>query len=258
LKNRQGGASLSANKKKTLTELKSSLTFSSRQSLISALHVTSSPGPRIIAEVKRKSPSQGVLYEAADPVHIALSYQKAGAAAVSVLTENDYFGGHLNDLLHVRRQAPSLAILQKDFVVDPYQIYEAHSFGADAILLILSLIGESTAREFHGIATSLGLNVLVEVHNEAELNAAVRIGALIIGVNNRDLKSLSVSLDVSRALAPLIPRGLTCISESGIETPTQISELRKLGYHGFLIGTHLMTKADPGQALANLIGGRQV
>jgi indole-3-glycerol phosphate synthase len=216
------------------------------------------PQPRVIAEVKSKSPSRGVIRTSADgddAISKALDFQKAGAAAISVLTEPEYFAGQIENLSRIREQAPNLALLQKDFIVDIYQIYEALAFGADAVLLILSLLGEAKAREFFQVARSLGLTALVEVHNEEEMKMALRMQAPLIGVNNRDLRSLAVSLDVSRNLAPMIPLGALVISESGIESREQILEFLDLGYRGFLIGTSLMQSPDPAMALSRLIRG---
>jgi indole-3-glycerol phosphate synthase len=207
----------------------------------------------VIAEVKGASPSQGVIKENLDAVETALAYQKAGAAAISVLTEPEYFGGSLENLSRIRLQIPELPLLQKDFILDEYQIYEAFTHGADAILLMLSVLGEKRAKEFQVLAQSLGLAALVEVHTEEEMQMALRMKANLIGVNNRNLQTLKVSLEVSRQLASMIPSETVVVSESGLETREQLLELKNLGYHGFLIGTSLMRTPDPGLALGRLI-----
>lgn len=212
------------------------------------------PSPRIIAEVKGRSPSQGVLKDAFDPVEVALSYGRVGAAAVSVLTEPDHFGGSLDFIPRIRAQAPGLPLLQKDFIVDSYQIFESKHVGADAILLIVALLGEETLQDFLKIAADLGLACLVEVHTADELEIALRSDAKILGINNRDLKSLAVSLDVSRQLIREVPQGPLFVSESGIETHEQIVDLQERGFHAFLIGSHLMRSADPSDALISLLG----
>ncbi len=215
-------------------------------------------GPRVIAEVKRQSPSQGQLKLSADPVEIAQQYCKAGAAAISVLTEEDYFKGSLKDLQKVRLNIPDKPILQKDFIIDPYQIYEAKLLEADAILLIVSLLGLKTTYEYYQMAVNMSLTPLVEVHDENEYHQATQLldianGRLLIGVNNRNLRTLEVSLDVSRKMASKITPDVVVISESGITNKSQILELQSLGFSGFLIGTSLMQNPDPGLALSNLI-----
>lgn len=207
----------------------------------------------IIAEVKGASPSQGVLKANLDAVGTAVAYQDAGATAISVLTEPEYFGGNLENLSRIREQIPNLPLLQKDFILDEFQIYEAMVHGADAILLMLSVLGEARAKEFQQLAQSLGLTALVEVHTEEEMQMALRMKANLIGVNNRNLQTLKVSLDVSRQLAPMIPAEAVVISESGLENKEQILELKNLGYRGFLIGTSLMRSSNPGLTLRELM-----
>lgn len=211
--------------------------------------------PKIIAEIKKSSPSQGDLNLAIMPTVLAGEYHLAGAAAISVLTEPSYFGGSINDLRDIRALYPDLVLLQKDFVIDPYQIYEAKLLGADAVLLIVAMLGEEQTREYKELATSLGLTSLVEVHNLEELNIALKVDAKIIGINNRNLHTLKISLDVSRELAALIPESVIAISESGIEDPGEINELHKLGFQGFLIGSSLMKTSSPGKQLGLLLEG---
>ncbi|MEP7148759.1 MAG: indole-3-glycerol phosphate synthase TrpC [Acidobacteriota bacterium] len=197
----------------------------------------------IIAEFKKASPSKGVIDDAADPAKTARSYETAGARAISVLTEPHYFHGSLNDLREVRR-AVSLPILRKDFIVDEFQIYEAAEAGADAILLIISALGVEELRRFRSLAEDeLGMDALIEVHTEDEMAIAASIDATLIGVNNRDLRSLDVSLDVSRKLVRLAPASALLVSESGITRREEIIELRDLGYSAFLIGETLMRRA---------------
>lgn len=218
----------------------------------------SSPRPRILAEVKTKSPSQGVILEDGDPVAIARDYAHAGAAAISVLTEPHRFGGRIENLMRIRAELPEMPLLMKDFVLDPYQIFEARVTGADAVLLIVSLLGEGETARFMKIASDLGLATLVEVHDERELDFALDAGAKLVGVNNRDLRSLSVSLDVSRRLARRASAagvaGVTLVSESGIESREDILALEPLGFDVFLIGTRLTREGRPGDALASLRG----
>jgi len=210
-------------------------------------------GAHVIAEVKLKSPSEGAIAAGADPVQVALDYERNGAAAVSVLTEPDFFGGSVDSLARIRERA-AVPLLMKDFFIDPYQFAQARAFGADAALLIAALLGDRLSQMLDEAAMQ-GLASLVEVHNEAELERALKLGARLIGVNNRDLKTLSVSLDVSRRLASAA-RGSKAIlvAESGIASKTEIEELAALGFRGFLIGTSFMKTGAPGKALAELLG----
>lgn len=211
------------------------------------------PFPRVLAEVKLASPSAGSLGAGLDPVSLADAYRLNGAAAISVLTEPEYFGGGLGVLDAVRARV-ALPLLMKDFVLDEYQLWQARVHGADGVLLIAALVGEAALRGLIVAAFDLGLTPLAEVHDEAELEAAVRAGATLVGVNNRDLRSLEVDLGVSRRLAAA-PRARTValISESGIRSRREIDELAGLGYRGFLVGTHLVRSGDPGAALASLL-----
>ncbi|MDD5630213.1 MAG: indole-3-glycerol phosphate synthase TrpC [Elusimicrobia bacterium] len=210
-------------------------------------------GPRIIAEVKLRSPSAPDLGQGLDPVDVARSYDRNGAAAISVLTEPEFFGGS-PDILRAVREQVSLPLLMKDFVVDPYQIGQARACGADAVLLIVALWPQGL-EDMLARTARLGLAALVEVHDEPELELALAAGARIIGVNNRDLKTLGVDLQVSRRLAASAQgQGALLIAESGISRRAEIAELSGLGFQGFLMGTALMAGGQPGAALAALLG----
>ncbi|CAN5477749.1 hypothetical protein BH10ACI2_BH10ACI2_16570 [soil metagenome] len=206
----------------------------------------------IIAEIKRASPSKGVINANINVEQVARRYQSGGAAAISVLTENEYFDGEIADL---RRAAKTvdIPILRKDFTVDPYQIYEAAAAGADAILLIVAALSRQQLIEFSRITHDLGMDALVEVHSVDELEIAHEIGATIIGVNNRNLHSLEVSLDVSRELIRVRDGDALLISESGISTREEIDELRGLGFDGFLIGETLMRTANAAETLGGWV-----
>jgi indole-3-glycerol phosphate synthase len=212
----------------------------------------SNDGINIIAEIKRSSPSKGVINDNIDVAETARNYENGGAAAISVLTEEDFFQGSLDDL-RAARNASSLPILRKDFVFDEFQIYEAAEAGADAILLIVAMLDEKVLTELFRLAErELGLDALVEVHTLSELERAARIGAKLIGVNNRDLNSFDVSLDVSRELVKHKPDSILMITESGITSRDEIVELRSLGFDGFLIGETLMRAGDPENELRTL------
>jgi indole-3-glycerol phosphate synthase len=206
----------------------------------------------IIAEFKRASPSKGAINPAADAAETARQYETAGAAATSVLTEEDHFNGSIDDLVKVRA-ATSLPILRKDFIFDEFQIYEAAAAGADAILVIVASLEESQLRELRRVTEEkLGMDALVEVHTREEMETAARVGARLIGVNNRDLRTFDVSLDVSRELIRYAPPGAIVIAESGLRNHEELLELRDLGYSGFLIGESLMASSHPGAALIDL------
>jgi len=210
----------------------------------------------IIAEFKRRSPSKGEIRRNADPAGIVKSYELGGAAAVSVLTEEDYFAGSLDDLRAVRQAVP-LPILRKDFVFDEYQVYESAAAGADALLLIVAALNNETLTRLRIITEDeLGMDALVEVHTAEELGRAVRAGAEVIGVNNRDLSTFEVSLETSVQLAPGAPEGAFLISESGIGSAADIQRLRALGYCGFLIGETLMRADDPEELLAQFASAK--
>jgi len=187
-----------------------------------------------------------------DAVAIAKAYEKAGAAAISVLTEPTFFDGALEHLQAVRR-AVSVPILRKDFIVSEYQLLEARAVGADAVLLIVAALDAATLAALHARALALGLDVLVEVHSQDELSQAVDSGAQIIGVNNRNLRTLDVDVTASEALAAKIPKGIVRVSESGLKSADDLLRLGRLGYDAFLIGERFMIERDPGMGLRNLI-----
>ena len=207
---------------------------------------------RIIAEIKKASPSKGVLREDFDPVKIALGYAKSGASALSVLTDEKFFMGILEYLSAVR-EAVDVPLLRKDFIIDPYQVYESRLYGADALLLIVSALGQDVLMELLDLTHSLGMNAVVEVHDEEELGRALQAGGRIIGINNRDLRTFEVDLGVSARLARMMPVGVIAVAESGISSGADIKRLRAEGVHVFLIGETFMKAADPGSELKNLI-----
>jgi indole-3-glycerol phosphate synthase len=209
-------------------------------------------GINIIAEIKHRSPSKGVIRADFDPVQIARNYTAAGAAAISCLTEEDFFAGSLDYLRAVRR-ATTLPLLRKDFIFDEYQLYEAVHAGADAVLLIAAMLDVTQLNDLLQIATGLGLDVLVEVHNQPELEQALRCDVQLLGINNRDLRTFKTTLDTSLALAAELPRALTLVSESGIRTRADIDCLRAAGFHAFLIGEELMRAEDEAAALRALL-----
>ncbi len=207
---------------------------------------------RIIAEVKKASPSKGLIREDFDPVAIAKDYADHGASALSVLTEERFFQGSLAHLEAIR-QAVGVPLLRKDFMLDSYQLVEAKSYGADAVLFIAALLDSSLLRELREEATALALDSLVEVHTEKELESALKAGSQLIGINNRNLKTFEVSLATTETLAPLLPPGTPAICESGIDSLEQIRCVEKLGIHVFLIGESLMRAPQPGKKLSELL-----
>jgi indole-3-glycerol phosphate synthase len=209
------------------------------------------PTPRVIAEIKRRSPSRGEIRSDFDPVGIAKSYADAGAAALSVLTDERFFGGHLDFLGRVRREV-DLPLLRKDFVVDPYQIDEARVAGADAVLLIVAALDARAVRALRQHAQELRLDALVEVHDEEELAVALDAGSDLVGINNRDLRSFETDLAVTERLAPRIPEGVVVVAESGIFTAQDLSRLTGVGAHACLVGESLMREPDVGKALRRL------
>ena len=209
----------------------------------------------VIAECKRRSPSRGVLMETYDPVAIARRYEQGGAAAVSVLTEPTFFDGALEHLTAVRA-AVAMPVLRKDFVVDEYQLFEARAAGADAALLIVAALNQDVLVRLQRRAWDLGLAALVEVHDEEELTRAIDAGARIIGVNNRNLKTLTVDVDASYRLAARMPKDVVGVSESGLRSRGDLERLSAAGYKAFLIGERFMTDPDPARAIAELIDRR--
>ena len=206
----------------------------------------------VIAEFKKASPSKGVINDSASPAEVARQYERGGACGISVLTEEDFFGGSLSDL-QMAREAVSLPILRKDFILDEFQIYETAAAGADAILLIVAALAVDQLGVFLRLAEDeLGMDALVEVHTREEMATAKEIGATLIGVNNRDLRSFEVSLDISRDLIRSAPDGALLVAESGLKQRDELIELKSLGYSGFLIGETLMQNGDPEKELRNL------
>jgi indole-3-glycerol phosphate synthase len=213
----------------------------------------SRPGVHVIAECKRRSPSKGVLRADYDPVRIARSYEQAGAAAISVLTEPTFFDGELSHLEAVRA-AVEIPLLRKDFTIDRYQLLEARAAGADAILLIVAALDDSSLMTLRREAATLGLDALVEVHDDAELDRAIGAGAELIGVNNRNLRTLHVEVEASERLATRLPAHVVAVAESGLRSRGDIDRLAARGYRAFLVGERLMTAEDPGAALGALTG----
>lgn len=201
------------------------------------------PGISLIAEHKRRSPSAGPIREDLRLEEVVTAYERGGASALSVLTEGPNFGGSLDDLRHARRTT-SLPVLRKDFTVDAYQVHEAFSAGADAILLIVAALGDRELAELHGLASELGLATLVEVHDEPELELALGVGPAIIGINNRDLTTLEVDLSRTFQLRSQIPAGITVVAESGFSQPGELAELARAGVDAVLMGEALMRAAD--------------
>jgi indole-3-glycerol phosphate synthase len=221
-----------------------------RQVLRAAL--SSNQGVNVIAEFKRRSPSKGIIRAEADAARIARSYESAGAAAISVLTEEDFFAGTLGDLRAVR-ETVSLPILRKDFIVDEYQVFESAAAGADALLLIVAALDDERLACLQQLTEAeLGMDALVEVHTQAEMERAVAIGAKLIGVNNRDLRTFKVAIETSLELARFAPTDALLVSESGL-TPQAVGKLKSAGYRGFLVGEALMRAADPAQQLRRFV-----
>jgi indole-3-glycerol phosphate synthase len=222
---------------------------SSRRDFAAALR---SVRPAVISEIKKASPSKGVLVEDFRPAELAASYERGGAVALSVLTDRDFFQGSLDDL-RAARAACRLPVIRKDFTIAEYHVAEAAAAGADAILLIVAILDESQLRDFRELAASFDMASLVEAHDAAEVETAVRSGAQIIGINNRDLRTFQVSLDTSVSLAPGIPAGVTKVSESGIFHAADVRRLMSAGFDAFLVGEHLVKSGDPTRALQELV-----
>jgi len=208
-------------------------------------------GPAVIAEAKKASPSKGVLRPHFDPAAIARSYARAGAACLSVLTDVDFFQGS-DDYLLAARAACDLPVLRKDFVVDPYQVWEARALGADCVLLVAACLDDEQLVRLNDLAIELGMAALIEVHDGAELDRALRIDNPMVGINNRDLRSFEVSLDTTLGLLGRIPDDRLVVTESGILDPADVALLRGHGVHAFLVGEAFMRAPDPGERLAEL------
>lgn len=212
-------------------------------------------GLNIIAELKKASPSRGLLRAEYQPGSIAPELEASGAAALSVLTEEDFFQGSLGDLKEVSK-ATKIPVLRKDFIVDPWQVWESRAANADAFLLIVTILDDDILRELLELGQRLGMEVLVEAHSREEVSRAVAAGAKIIGVNNRDLKTLEVNIETSLELVKLIPEECVAVSESGIRSHADLVRMRRAGFDAFLVGEHLMTAPDAGVGLARLLAER--
>ena len=211
---------------------------------------------RLLAEVKRRSPSAGEIRPGADPAEVARAYERAGAAAVSVLTDRQFFGGGL-DALRAVRAAVSLPLIRKDFVIDPVQVWEARAGGADAILLIARILDDGALRDLHGLAVELGMDVLVEAHDEAEVERSLAAGATLLGVNNRDLDNFTTDLGLCVRLASIVPADVVYVAESGIRTADDVDRLGAAGVDAVLVGESLMRQPDLQAAAAALVGRRK-
>ena len=210
-------------------------------------------GVNVIAELKKASPSRGVIRENYVPAALAAGLERAGAAALSVLTEEEFFFGSLTDLKEAKKVV-QIPILRKDFIIDPWQVWEARAAGADAFLLIVAILTDGALRELLDLGRSLGMEPLVEVHSGEELDRAIAAGARIIGVNNRDLRTFEVRVETSLGLIDAIPDECIAVSESGLRTHDDLERLRRAGFDAFLIGEHLMKDADPAVLLRALTG----
>ena len=210
-------------------------------------------GIKLIAEVKKASPSRGVIRPDFDPTRIAQIYADNGAAAVSVLTEARYFMGSLDHLADIRKALQKLPLLRKDFIVDPYQVYESRAYGADALLLIAAILTSDTLKELLDLSHELSMGCLVEVHNEVEIEIALNIGAKMLGINNRDLKTFEVDLTTTERLRPLIPLDKIVVSESGIKDRSDIDRLRASGINAVLVGEALMSAPNIAARMRDLL-----
>jgi indole-3-glycerol phosphate synthase len=207
--------------------------------------------PAVIAEIKKASPSKGVMREDFNPSEIARSYQQGGAACLSVLTDVDFFQGS-DDYLIAARDACELPVIRKDFIIDPYQVYEARAMGADCILLIVAALDQNRLIELYELATELGMDVLVEVHDQPEMRRALELDLPMVGINNRNLRTFETRLDTTLELLPLLPENCFVVTESGIHTTEDVLFMRKNNVNAFLVGEAFMRAQDPGKALSNI------
>jgi len=205
----------------------------------------------VIAEIKKASPSQGVMRHEFDPAAIARSYAGAGASCLSILTDRQFFHGEA-DYLRLGRGACGLPVLRKDFIIDPWQVYESRLMGADCILLIVRALGDAQLAELAGLASDLGMDALLEVHDGAELDRALALRPPFVGINNRDLSSFHTDTGITLGLLPKIPKGCLVVTESGIRSRDDVKRMREHGVHGFLVGEAFMRAPDPGSKLAEL------
>ena len=209
-------------------------------------------GRTIIAEVKKASPSKGIIRTDFNPLSLAQTYAASGAAAVSVLTDQKFFQGRLDYLCRIRKNI-ELPLLRKDFILDPYQVYEARAYGASAILLIVAILSDSQMKELGALASSLSLDCLVEVHDETELERALACQVSLLGINNRDLRTFHTTIEITQRLMPYIPADVTVVSESGLSRPEQLADLEARGVRAFLIGETFMAAPDPGEPLRAML-----
>lgn len=214
---------------------------------------TAAGGAAVIAEIKRASPSKGILRGDFDPAAIARSYAAGGAACLSVLTDEHYFQG-ADEHLQSARAVSGLPVIRKDFIIDEYQVYEARALGADCVLLIVASLGDAQLTQLAGLASHLGMDVLVEVHDRSELDRALALGAPLVGINNRDLRRFETTIETTLRLCEHVPAGHFLVTESGIHTAEDVARLWQAGIGGFLVGEAFMRAADPGARLAELFG----
>ena len=233
-----------------ISQLESSVLFNLNTLSLTQKLQSSSSG--IIAEHKRRSPSKAIINQTQSVSEVAKSYENAGACGMSVLTDSKYFGGSLDDLI-IARACCKLPILRKEFIIDEYQILEAKAHGTDVILLIAAILSKEKIKQFSELAQSLKLEVLLEIHNEAELQKSLIPSINMIGVNNRNLKTFEVSIDTSKRLSSLIPADFAKVSESGISSVESVIELREYGFQGFLIGEHFMKNDNPQKSTSEFI-----
>ncbi len=207
--------------------------------------------PAVIAEIKKASPSKGVIREHFVPSEIAMSYEQGGATCLSVLTDVDFFQGDDEYLLKAR-QACSLPVIRKDFMIDPYQIYESRKLGADCILLIVSALSDKQLKQLYEITVDLGMDALIEVHDQAEMHRALMLNPSLVGINNRNLRTFDVSLDTTFSMLDIVPDDITLVTESGIVTREDVQRMRQVGVSSFLVGEAFMREPDPGEHLRKL------
>lgn len=229
---------------------------SSMAPVLSFSDCLSGPGIHLIAEVKKASPSRGILVSDFDPVSLASTYVQGGASAISVLTEVDHFQGNLEHLLQVSQavHTKGIPVLRKDFLFDPYQLYESRAYGADAVLLIVSLLDSKQLEQMLALAQSLQLQCLTEVHSEKELSIALEVGAHLIGINHRNLHTFETDISLTQRLLPMIPAGKLIVSESGIKNRTDVVQLEQAGTNAILVGETLVTATDIRRTIRNLLG----